>query len=959
MSPETYRRAGELFDRLSELPHADALRELDAAASGDDELRFAVLRLMEGDRRADGGSFLAGRALEDAAALLTPEPAGMIKPGTLLGNYRLDRRAGAGGMGVVYEAQDLRLNRRVAVKLLPPQMTSETTDAIQRFQQEARAATALNHPNIVAIYDAGFDQGHYFIAMEFVEGQTVRERLEEEPRGLEAKTIVDWLSQAASALSAAHQAGIVHRDIKPDNLMIRPDGFLKVLDFGLAKLRHPSGETLKPSAPQTRPGFLAGTIQYLSPEQVAGKRVDGRSDLFSLGVVAYELATGRRPFEGPTDAVVFGAIMNEQPPPPSALRPSLGGDLDVLVMQALEKDPELRFQTAGDLRSACKRISRESSHPRLAAAAAPRGVSRRTLFTALGAALIFACGVGAARFWTYATGSHSASGPALPYSFERLTDGPGEEVWPSVSADGKQFVYTSSVKGRWSIYLQRTGGSTPVDLTRDSDSDNLHGALSPDGSRIAFRSERDGGGLFVMEATGENPRRLTRSGYLPAWAPDNRRVAFSSQGFTVPTMLKAPTKGLHLVDTVDGSERALPTEDAIQPSWSPSGERIAYWGINAGGQRDLFTIAASGTEPPVPVTNDPPMDWNPVWSPSGRYLYFLSDRGGSGNVWRVPIDEKTGRTLGPPEPQTVPASYVGHFSLAGDGKSFVYAQASLRFLLSKVGFDMERRAIKGAPAPVAGGTQTVADFSFSPDGSRLVFDTLGEAGPENLWIMNADGTGRRRITSGNFLDRSPIWSPTGEQILFFSNRSGSYEDWVIRPDGSGLRRLTEMPKTALQRSLWSPDGSRILASRFNGPPVVIDPRASKPVTNPPVAPGLEGAAPLIFFSWAGQWALGESSGRGEREAAVYGGTPPRLELTGVRGQRPTWLRDPANRDQRYFLFRRGGECLLYDRTLRRETTLFSVEPVQIVDLGSQPGGGSIYFSQRIRDSDLWLARLEK
>ena len=349
--------------------------------------------------------------------------------------------------------------------------------------------------------------------------------------------------------------------------------------------------------------------------------------------------------------------------------------------------------------------------------------------------------------------------------------------------------------------------------------------------------------------------------------------------------------------------------------------------------------------------------------PSGRYLYFLSDRGGPANVWRVPIDERTGRTLGPPEPQTVAAHHVGSLSFSGDGRTLVFSQASQRFQLSKVAFDFERRAIRDTPAPVAGGSHTVVNFSFSPDGSLVVFDTLGDTGPENLWIMKADGSGRRRVTTGNFRDRTPAWSPTGEEILFFSNRTSSYEDWLIRPDGSGLRRLTALSKPSIQKSIWFPDGRRILASRNGGPPVVLDTRAEELVADPVGAEGLESVnvklGPVLFRHWFGALAIGDHNEPGGRDIVLYGGTPPRLELTGVRGNRANWVRDSTNSDNRYFIFARGGQCLLYDRTLRSETLLFSVAPNQIEDLETPPGGGSIYFSQRIRDSDLWRARLEK
>jgi serine/threonine protein kinase len=246
-------------------------------------------------------------------------------------------------MGVVYEAEDLRLARRVAIKILPLEMfAADRRERIQRFEREARAASALNHPNIVSIFDANFDKGCYYIAMEFVEGRTLRALIAEESKTIESKAVLELVSQTASALGAAHQAGIVHRDIKPENIMVRSDGFVKVLDFGLASVRETSNGA---SDLRTRPGHLAGTIQYLSPEQALGKAAGARSDLFSLGVVAYELATGVRPFDGPTDGAIFDAILHRIPAPPSILRPTFGDELDAMIQQLLEKDPDLRFQT--------------------------------------------------------------------------------------------------------------------------------------------------------------------------------------------------------------------------------------------------------------------------------------------------------------------------------------------------------------------------------------------------------------------------------------------------------------------------------------------------------------------------------------------------------------------------------------------------------------------------------------
>ncbi len=354
------------------------------ACGSDTDLREYIAELLRAEREAPE-SFLAKPAILEAVNLIA-ENAAANPPvsGTQVGAYVIGKQIGAGGMGTVYEAQDVRLSRKVAIKILPPPFLGDP-DRIQRFRQEARAASLLNHPNIVSIYDAEMAQGRCYIATEFVEGATLRQLAAQGPLDWEA--LLDIAIQVCSALGAAHQAGIVHRDIKPENVMLRPDGIIKVLDFGLAKLLDPvigetgSGETGSPvdishatKTIQTRPGSIAGTLQYLSPEQVMGKLATPRSDIFSLGVMLYELATGVQPFAGPTEGVVFSNILNQTPARPSTLRPSIPRELDELILRALEKDPDLRFQTASDLRSALKLLLR-GSHS--ATNSAPPIVERR------------------------------------------------------------------------------------------------------------------------------------------------------------------------------------------------------------------------------------------------------------------------------------------------------------------------------------------------------------------------------------------------------------------------------------------------------------------------------------------------------------------------------------------------------------------------------------------------------
>ena len=681
MTPEQHKRLGELFDQLYDLPDGERARAIAGLHGSDAELRAKLERLLAGDAEASQAAFLDRPAIEDAAQLLVPnldahDGADTPAPGASIGAYRLVRRIGAGGMGVVYEAEDLKLHRQVAVKILPRSVAGPENERVQRFEREARAAGRLNHPNIASIYDAGFDKGYSYYAMELVPGSTLRELGRTNPGKIEEETLLDILGQIASALSAAHAEGIVHRDIKPENVIVRPDGLVKILDFGLARMREPSSnESLQDL--RTRPGQLAGTVQYLSPEQVLGKPATPQSDIFSLGIVAYELASGARPFDGATDGAIFDAILHTDPPLASSRRAGLSAAFDQLVQQALEKDPELRFPTAAEFGRAVKRIARHGAPVRR-----PRSPRRS-------AEIALACGLLIGAVATFLAMDRlrlfSAVAPSPSQAaFRQLTRGTGTDMWPSVSADGSQFVFAAGDGGKTDIFLQRIEGSRAINLTRDFGAASSQPALSPDGTQIMFRSEQNGGGLFLMGSTGENPRRIAARGYFPAWSPDGRHIAFTTHTFTVPNQVPNPPSILFVLDLDTAAERQLQAPDAMQPNWSPHGWRIAYWGLCEGARRDIFTIDAAGKSPPVAVTADPALDWNPVWSRSGQYLWFLSDRGGTRNIWRVRIDERSGKTLGAPEAVTAPADSVESQALAGEGDTIVYSNASLRSFLMRI-----------------------------------------------------------------------------------------------------------------------------------------------------------------------------------------------------------------------------------------------------------------------------------
>jgi eukaryotic-like serine/threonine-protein kinase len=367
MTPERYQRIGELFDAALELAPAARATFLRQACGADADLRAEVEKLLA--NQVESGEFLSRPALSVAATLLAQNQS-PSESGKQIRHYQLLSPLGAGGMGEVWLARDSQLERKVALKLLPEHFTRSQTH-VRRFAQEARAASALSHPNIITIHEIGEAEGRHYIVAEFVEGQTLRQMMS---RPLPLQTVLEIAVQIADALQAAHKAGIVHRDLKPENVMVRPDGLVKVLDFGLAKLTDPGeADAEAPTAIQinTDPGTVMGTINYMSPEQALAQKLDHRTDIFSFGVMLYEMVTGRRPFEGASSASIYDAILHRTPPPVTNLLPELPSGLQWIIDHALEKDRELRFQTASDLKAALKTLKRDSVSGQAWAAGVP------------------------------------------------------------------------------------------------------------------------------------------------------------------------------------------------------------------------------------------------------------------------------------------------------------------------------------------------------------------------------------------------------------------------------------------------------------------------------------------------------------------------------------------------------------------------------------------------------------
>jgi serine/threonine protein kinase/Tol biopolymer transport system component len=892
-----------------------------------------------------GKDALGSSRASDAAAFERRPTGGMI--GRVISHYRILGPLGGGGMGVVYKAQDLSLERVVALKFLPPEL-SRDPDAKTRFLQEARAASTLDHPNICTIHEVGeTDEGQLYLAMACYDGETLKQRLQRGP--LPIDEALETAQQIARGLVKAHRSGIVHRDIKPANLMITADEIVKILDFGIAKLAGAAG--------LTRIGASLGTPGYMSPEQARGEEVDHRTDVWSLGAVLYEMVTGRRPFRGDHDQAVLYALFNQEPDPVEQLRPDAPPELVRIIGRMLTKDPDRRYLTAAealaDLRALYGPVTGTGTRTGMTggltgttsvpALAAPKAAPRRRWF---GAALIAAVALGAslAAYLLLRPGP-KVVGP-LRMRWDRLTNLAGRETFPSLAPDGSFFVYTKSEGGRSHVFLQRVGGANYRDLSNDPTADDTQPAYSPDGDHIAFRSTREDGGIFVMGATGESPRRLTDRGYNPAWSPESKEIVFATDGVAGPANRHTAMSQIWRVPIGGGEQRLVWKGDGVQPSWSPHGSRIAYWGLEQGSRRTIWTVPVNGGNP-TRVTDDEHLNWNPVWSPDGRFLYFASNRGGSMNFWRVPIDEASGKVLGDPEPLGTPAQWCGFLSFSRDGRRFVYANDDSRSNIERIEVDLSTGKVLAPATPVTEGSQTVVTFDTSPDGKWIVFSTA--APREDLFVIRPDGTGLRQLTTGGSKNRIPHWSPDGTLIAFYSDRGGDYQGWTIRPDGSDLKLISDAKP--LYNPVWSADGRRLACLvGAHQDLAMIDFTRPLAQRRPMVLPLR--AHPLTPFSWSsdGQELVGLSEGNVFVYSIPGGGYE---RITRDKAQCASWLHDGRN-----VLYLSEGKVMVVDTRSRSSRQLFT--PPANSELNwvcASPDDRMIYIARAVQEGDVWLGTL--
>ena len=833
MTPERWKRIENLLQSALERKPAERAAFLREACAGDEAMHKEVESLLDSSQQ--DGSFLKSPAFEEAAALLAGDNKNSML-GRRIGSYQIISLLGSGGMGEVYLAQDSRLGRKVAIKLLPSFFTRDE-QRLRRFQQEARAASALNHPNIITIFDIGEVDETHFIATEYIAGETLRSAMSK--RNMRLSDALEVAIQTGNALAAAHEAGIVHRDIKPENIMLRPDGYVKVLDFGLAKLTErpiPIGTQADTIARvDTDPGTVMGTASYMSPEQARGRDVDARTDIFSLGVVLYEMVAGRVPFEGESASDVIGAILDKEPPPLARYDPEAPSQLQWIVSKALRKDRDERYQTGRDLLGDLKDLKQELEHQaRLDRSVSPEsrevgiktsglhsstdaasGSSARTadgtvrttssaeiilseikrhktgVTLSLVALVIVVAGLA---FGIYTLLNREKT--PLPFhniKTTRLTTN-GRATDAAISPDGKYVIYVRDYGSQQSLWVKQVLTSSDIQIAPPEEAGYRGLTFSKDGNYIYYVKRANDSplpALYQMPTLGGASKRLLDySNSAITFSPDGKQLAFLR--FTGDQDVSSL-----MIANADGTaERNLASPRPPQslshwhgqgPAWSPDGGSIVcvIGGSNAGGNAmNVGEIkVADGTVRPI-TTQGWYLIRRVAWLPDGNGLVIVAaDKSAAyyaNQIWRISYPSGEARKV------TADLNSYRSLSLTADGKSLAAVQSNR---VSNIWVAPNGEAARSTQLKFGGSNEEGIDgLVWTPDG-RIVYFSRASGG-DDLWIMNGDGTNQKQLTVDVAANYHPTVTPDGRYIVFVSERSGSQNIWRMNLDGSNPTQLT-------------------------------------------------------------------------------------------------------------------------------------------------------------------------
>ena len=882
MQDPNWENLKEIFHATLALPPGERAAYLAQACHGNSSLRQAVESLLNSHEKT--GNFVDAPAYEAAAEMLAHDHE--FKPGNVIRHYEIRSLLGEGGMGRVYLAQDTKLERKVALKILPLKFAANG-EHMRRFTQEAKTAAALHHPHIAQIFEIGEENQTRYIAMEYVAGDTLRQLLS---RGkVEIKRSCELAAQIGSGLSAAHKAGVIHRDIKPENLIVTASGQVKILDFGLAKLiekqRDSSGVSELTTAymhsaerNETTPGVIMGTVSYMSPEQARGEKVDQRTDIFSLGVVLYEMVTGDRPFKGKSVVDTLHAIINVEPTSVTQLNSQVPAELGDILEKTLAKEPAERYQHAGDLEIDLRRLKRAIESNTLLStrtAAVKRTWSTRSSLKWLAIALPLIAAAVVAGWWF----GRSTTKPAGAVSLENvaltpLTSDPGYEGEPTFSPDGETIAYVSDRTGDFEIFLKQISGGPDVNITNNK-ADDVQPAFSPDGKQIAFVSTRAGssnllypgvdysllgGDIWVMPTLGGSPRRIAEVGNFPSWSPDGAWLIYAvGTTWFQPKIRRVAAQGGEPQDIpITFKADAPPQPFWLYPSYSSDMRWITF---EAGG--NIFVVSAEGGEARRLVKGR-----RPVWGANSEVIvYSNTESGKNSSLWQVPFSTTQGTTWGAPQPLTVGRGRDTQAAVSRNGKLIAFAAQDLSFNIESLPFNAETGLQTGAPQPATLGSNVIYFLSSSPDGRSVVFGSQRGAG-SHIWRAEIGSSPVQLTSDPNFDDGAPSWSPDGQTIAFVRRPVGDSEQspgsvlrpslWLMSSDGANPRLLIE----GAGNPRWLPSGVAIaygLVGDAGQNQIHIFDLATKStrrLTNE------RGVVPICTFSPDGKWLIYQSNASG-------------------------------------------------------------------------------------------------